>query len=35
VIRLVTDPEFIAVRKESPYKTIEDLIQAAKKKPGN
>ena len=34
VIRLVTDPEFIAVRKESPYKTIEDLIQAAKNKPG-
>lgn len=34
VIRLVTDPEFIAVRKESPYKTIEDLLQAAKKKPG-
>lgn len=34
VIRLVTDPEFIAVRKESPYKTIEDLLQAARKKPG-
>lgn len=34
VIRLVTDPEFIAVRKESPYKTIEDLLQAAKKRPG-
>ncbi len=34
VIRLVTDPEFIAVRKESSYKTIEDLFQAAKKKPG-
>lgn len=34
VIRLVTDPEFIAVRKESPYKTIEDLLQGAKKKPG-
>jgi putative tricarboxylic transport membrane protein len=34
VIRLMTDPEFIAVRKESPYKTIEDLLQAAKKRPG-
>jgi putative tricarboxylic transport membrane protein len=34
VIRLVTDPEFIAVRKESPYKTIEDVLQAARKRPG-
>ena len=34
VLRIVTDPEFIAVRKESPYKTIDELLQAAKKKPG-
>jgi putative tricarboxylic transport membrane protein len=34
VIRLVTDPLLIAVRKESPYKTIEELIQGAKKNPG-
>jgi len=34
VVRLVTDPVFIAVRKESPYKSIEELIQGAKEKPG-
>ena len=34
IIRIVTDPLFLAVRKDSPYKTLEDFIAAAKKKPG-
>lgn len=34
IIRIVTDPLFLAVRKDSPYKTLEDFIEAAKKKPG-
>ena len=35
VIRIVTDPLLLAVKKESPYKTLEEFVQAAKKNPGN
>jgi putative tricarboxylic transport membrane protein len=34
VIRIVTDPLLLAVRKQSPYKTLEDFIAAAKENPG-
>ncbi|MBI5968258.1 MAG: tripartite tricarboxylate transporter substrate binding protein [Deltaproteobacteria bacterium] len=34
VIRIVTDPLFLTVRKESPYKSLEDFVEVAKKKPG-
>jgi tripartite-type tricarboxylate transporter receptor subunit TctC len=33
VIRIVTDPLFLFVRKDSPFKTLEDFIQEAKKRP--
>jgi putative tricarboxylic transport membrane protein len=33
VARAMDDPTFIVVRKDSPLKTIEDLIAASKKKP--
>ncbi|PLX35637.1 MAG: hypothetical protein C0605_09060 [Hyphomicrobiales bacterium] len=32
--RVVLDPSVVVVRADSPYKTIEDLIAAAKKDPG-
>ena len=34
IIRLTNNPYFVVVKKDSPYKTIEDLIAAAKEKPG-
>ncbi len=34
VANVVTDPGIFAVRAESPYKTIADVIKAAKEKPG-
>ena len=35
VARAMDDPTFIVVRTDSPYKTIEELIAASKKKPLN
>ena len=34
IVRLVTEPAVIAVRADSPYKTLKDFIDAAKKEPG-
>lgn len=34
VANVVTDPGILVVRAESPYKTIADVIKAAKEKPG-
>lgn len=33
--RICTGPNVIVVRADSPFKTLDDLIQAAKKKPGS
>ncbi len=35
IARLNADPATIAVRADSPYKTIEDLLDAARKQPGS
>ncbi|MFQ6018407.1 MAG: Bug family tripartite tricarboxylate transporter substrate binding protein [Kiloniellaceae bacterium] len=35
VARAMDDPTFIVVHKDSPYKTLEELIEASKKKPLN
>jgi tripartite-type tricarboxylate transporter receptor subunit TctC len=35
VARAMDDPTFIVVRKDSPYKTIDQLVAASKKKPLN
>lgn len=35
IIRLTNNPYFVVVKVDSPYKTIEDLIAAAKAKPGH
>jgi len=34
VVRLITDPAMVAVRAESPYRSVADFIEAAKKAPG-
>ena len=34
IARLVLEPALIAVKADSPYKTLKDFIQAAKQKPG-
>ena len=34
VVRLVLEPAVVAVRADSPYKTLRDFIDAAKKSPG-
>ncbi len=34
LVNVVTDPGVIVVSKDSPYKTIKDLLNAAKEKPG-
>jgi len=34
VVRLVLEPALIAVKADSPYKTLKDLIEASKKNPG-
>ena len=34
VVRLIIDPAVIAVKADSPYKTVADFIEAAKKAPG-
>jgi len=34
VVRLVMEPALIAVKGDSPYKTLKDFIEAAKKEPG-
>jgi putative tricarboxylic transport membrane protein len=34
VVRLIIDPAGIAVKADSPYKTVADFIEAAKKAPG-
>jgi putative tricarboxylic transport membrane protein len=34
VVRLIIDPAVIAVKADSPYKTVADFIEAAKKTPG-
>ena len=34
VVRLVLEPAVIAVKADSPYKTVKDFIDAAKKSPG-
>jgi putative tricarboxylic transport membrane protein len=34
VVRLVLEPAVIAVKADSPYKTLRDFIEAAKKNPG-
>jgi putative tricarboxylic transport membrane protein len=33
-VNVVTDPGILVVRAESPYKTLKDYVQAAKKNPG-
>jgi putative tricarboxylic transport membrane protein len=34
IVRLVTEPAVIAVKADSPYKTLRDFIEAARKNPG-
>jgi len=34
IVRLVTEPAVVAVRADSPYKSLKDFIDAAKKNPG-
>jgi putative tricarboxylic transport membrane protein len=34
IVRLVTEPAVIAVKADSPYKTLKDFIEAARKNPG-
>jgi putative tricarboxylic transport membrane protein len=34
IVRLVLEPALIAVKADSPYKTLKDFIEAAKKNPG-
>ena len=34
IVRLVTEPAVVAVKADSPYKTLKDFIDAAKKNPG-
>lgn len=34
IVRLVTEPALVAVKGDSPYKTLKDLIEAARKNPG-
>jgi putative tricarboxylic transport membrane protein len=34
IVRLVTEPALIAVKADSPYKTLKDLMEAARKNPG-
>lgn len=34
IVRLVTEPALIAVKADSPYKTLKDLMNAASKNPG-
>jgi len=34
IVRLVLEPAVIAVKADSPYKTLKDFIEAAKKNPG-
>ena len=34
IARLVTEPAVVAVRADSPYKSLKDFIEAAKKNPG-
>jgi putative tricarboxylic transport membrane protein len=34
IVRLVTEPAVIAVRADSPYKSLRDFIEAARKNPG-
>jgi putative tricarboxylic transport membrane protein len=34
VVRLVTEPGVIVVKSDSPYKTLKDFIEEAKKRPG-
>ena len=34
IVRLVTEPAVIAVRQDSPYKTLKDFTEAARKNPG-
>lgn len=34
IVRLVTEPGVVAVKSESPYKTLKDFIDDAKKRPG-
>lgn len=34
IVRLVTEPAVIAVKADSPYKTLKDLTEAARKNPG-
>ena len=34
IVRLVTEPAVIAVKADSPYKTLKDFIDAARKNPG-
>jgi putative tricarboxylic transport membrane protein len=34
IVRLVTEPAVIAVRQDSPYKTLKDFTDAARKNPG-
>ena len=35
IARIVLDPSVVVVRADSPFKTLADLIEAAKKDPGN
>ena len=34
IVRLVIEPALVVVRADSPYKTMQDFIEAAKAKPG-
>jgi putative tricarboxylic transport membrane protein len=34
IVRLVLEPAVVAVKADSPYKTMKDLVEAAKKSPG-
>jgi tripartite-type tricarboxylate transporter receptor subunit TctC len=34
IARVLADPNLLAVRANSPYKTVQDIIDAAKKRPG-
>lgn len=34
IVRLVTEPAVIAVKADSPYKTLKDITEAARKNPG-
>ncbi len=34
ILRIQTDPFLVAVREDSPFRTLEDLFEAARRKPG-